>query len=239
MCTLTWLSRPDGYTLYFNRDEQRTRARAQPPFAAHLDGVAFIAGRDPDGGGTWLAANERGLSLALLNLYEVPAARAGDRSRGLLVLESAGAESLDALESRVRVAPLALHRAFELAAFAPGEPVRVFRWDGRALRVDEIRDQAGLLASSSAAPTRARASRRARHAELRAAHADASDGWLARLHADHAPVPGALSTCVHRDDAVTVSLSRVRVDRARVEVAYSPGSPCRTELGEPVVIARG
>jgi hypothetical protein len=44
---------------------------------------------------------------------------------------------------------------------------------------------------------------------------------------------------MHRSDSVTVSLARVRVDRARVAMAYAPGSPCRSRFGAELGLARG
>ena len=67
VCTLSWFDAPDGYHLFFNRDERRTRRAEIPPAVRCRGSVRFIAPLDGDFGGTWIAANESGLTLCLLN----------------------------------------------------------------------------------------------------------------------------------------------------------------------------
>ncbi|NIP92410.1 MAG: hypothetical protein GWO24_02620, partial [Akkermansiaceae bacterium] len=70
MCTLTWWRGTAGsYEVFFNRDEKRTRSIADPPRVHERDGVRFLAPLDPDGGGTWMLANDRGLLVCLLNRW--------------------------------------------------------------------------------------------------------------------------------------------------------------------------
>src|SRR5438132_3548575 len=91
MCTLSWLPLPDGYFLAMNRDELLSRARGIPPSLHESNGVRVIYPSDGDAGGSWLAANELGHSLALLNRFEdTPHVEGGEyRSRGCLLLELA------------------------------------------------------------------------------------------------------------------------------------------------------
>jgi hypothetical protein len=49
---------------------------------------------------------------------------------------------------------------------------------------------------------------------------------LFRFHASHEPVRGPYSTCMHRDDADTVSFSWIRVEGGKIEFYYHPESPC-------------
>ncbi len=72
MCTVSWRAARDGYDLFFNRDELHTRAPELPPALSERDGVRFLAPRDGDHGGTWLAVNEHGLTVCLLNDYANP-----------------------------------------------------------------------------------------------------------------------------------------------------------------------
>ncbi len=91
MCTVTWTTRADGYDLFFNRDEHRARSTAQGPQTHSRPGARVIAPVDPDGGGTWLAVNEHGLSHCLLNYYAADAAADSLRQHAAsLQLESAG-----------------------------------------------------------------------------------------------------------------------------------------------------
>src|SRR5581483_2262018 len=89
MCTVSWLHTTEGYELFCNRDEQRARAAAWPPRVRERRGVRFIAPIDGASGGAWLGVNQFGLTLCLLNRYDVPPSepRAEYLSRGWLLLE--------------------------------------------------------------------------------------------------------------------------------------------------------
>ncbi|HKX45758.1 MAG TPA: NRDE family protein, partial [Planctomycetota bacterium] len=71
MCTVTWIRRVDGFELFCNRDERRTRPAALLPEARRgPSGIEYAAPIDAEAGGTWVAVNERGLALCLLNHYQ-------------------------------------------------------------------------------------------------------------------------------------------------------------------------
>jgi Transport and Golgi organisation 2 len=229
VCTLSFRLEPDGFELWFSRDERRSRAPANPPSVSRVGDSRVLAPRDPEGGGTWLAVNARGLALALLNDYASPGRGARFESRGRLVLELCGARDAREVEARLGARSLERYRPFELAVLVPGGPVTRFAWDGRELAAE--RGARGPFASSAVAHAEARAARRARFAEL-------GTGALERFHREHAPARGPLSACMHRADAKTVSLARVRVTRERVAMAYAPGSPCRTRFGAALELAR-
>ncbi|MBI4909752.1 MAG: hypothetical protein HY820_39405, partial [Acidobacteria bacterium] len=64
---MSWLHDTDGYQVLCNRDEKKTRRKALPPVVNTRQGVRYIAPADGDHGGTWIAVNDRGLTLCLLN----------------------------------------------------------------------------------------------------------------------------------------------------------------------------
>jgi hypothetical protein len=236
VCTLSFRLEPDGFELYFSRDERRSRAPARAPEVHAAGSTRFLAPSDPEGGGTWITVNAHGVALALLNDYGARVAREFFESRGRLLLALSDARDPRELQAHLRARSLAAYKPFELALFAPGEQVQRFAWDGRAL-VNECGARAPF-ASSAVAHAEARSARRARFAESCGAPGVASSQALERFHREHAPARGALSTCMHRADAKTVSLTRVRVDRARVAMAYAPGSPCRARFRAELELAR-
>lgn len=235
MCTLSWIPCLDGYVLAFNRDERRTRPAALPPSVRVIDGVSFLAPTDPEGGGTWVAANAAGLTVALANRYHDsrPADPARRVSRGQLVLGLASAQSIGEVEDRLNAARLDRYDGFTLTALEPGMPARLYGWNGATL-VASGRTAPGLLVASSA--KRETAAIAARTEAL--AGLAAEEGWtrrtLLQAHSGHAPSTGALSICMHRDDASTVSLTQIEVDAARVAMTYHGGQPCE---GPPVTRA--
>src|ERR1051326_3966193 len=67
VCTVSWTHQPGGYHLLCNRDEKRTRGAARAPELRLIGGTRCISPADSDFGGTWIAVNEWGLTLCLLN----------------------------------------------------------------------------------------------------------------------------------------------------------------------------
>lgn len=105
--------------MFFNRDEKKTRQRATPPALQVLNGVRFLSPRDGDAGGTWLLANEHGVTLALLNLWGAAfEPRPARPSRGRL-LSDLLPDARDAEEAmnRVQSRALADYPGFTLATF--------------------------------------------------------------------------------------------------------------------------
>ena len=98
MCTASWLLEPTGYQVFFNRDEQKGRAKALPPqqFSAVGD-VSFLMPVDPVGQGSWIATNEFGLTLCLLNYYQGQTPSGELISRGQLVKSFAHYSSAEQL----------------------------------------------------------------------------------------------------------------------------------------------
>ncbi len=245
MCTLSWAIRGASYDVLFSRDERRTRLPAEPPRADAVDGVRFLAPRDGDFGGTWLLANERGVTVCMLNLYagadgpREGRAAAEYTSRGRLVLGAAAAGSGREAAGLLAGAPLPDYRPFSAVAFGPGEPPRLVEWDGRRVVARDLGDDDLPFASSGYDADGARRTRRAAFERLRAGAAPPADaGALERFHRSHEPAPGPFSVCMHRDDAVTVSLARVAVGPDAVTLWYAGGSPCATPFGAPLRLAR-
>src|SRR6516162_11002448 len=108
MCTVSSIYQGSGYQLLCNRDERRTRRPASAPQLLTRDNVRFVAPIDGDFGGTWVAVNEFGLSLVLLNRAPCSAAKL---SRGLLPMNLIPAHTLTELGESIS--------GMELSHFAP------------------------------------------------------------------------------------------------------------------------
>ena len=231
MCTVTWLHDGDRYSLYCNRDELRTRQPALPPSARRSGATRFVAPIDGKAGGTWIAVNELGLSLCLLNDYSAaPRGTAGDfTSRGHLVTELIQAGDFDDLRSRWSAIDAQHYRPFKLLSLAPGGHTCLLSWDGSApgLRVDDV---VAPLCSSSFDEAGASRSR----AQLFERTTGSTDldprKSLLHFHQSHRPERGPYSVCMHRPDAVTVSFTLVDVDATDVSMAYAHGAPCSAPL---------
>jgi Transport and Golgi organisation 2 len=240
MCTVSWVHQPSGYHLLFNRDEKRTRGTAFAPALIERGGVRFIAPIDADFGGTWLAANEFGISLCLLNGDAATASSGAPprrRSRGLLLRELAWASSGCECVLWLKQLDLGPFAPFVLLVLEPDRSATLAEWDGEHLTIDPAGDSHMPLTSSSYhAPEvrRFRQSEFARHVDARPIGPDT----LYRFHTSHGASPDAYSPCMHRADAVTVSFSWVIVTREEIRFLYSPSAPCRHSRTEQQILTR-
>ncbi|HJM64985.1 MAG: NRDE family protein [Roseibacillus sp.] len=229
MCTLTWWRESAGsYEVYFNRDERKTRAMAEPPRLREREGVSFLAPIDPDGGGTWMLANERGLLVCLLNRWHEQAeGMMPSRSRGQVVMEMAALENVPAVEERLRLEDLEGVLPFKIVGFDPvGE--RAWTWNGSELAAE--RNPELPLYSSSFHYAEVRIARLRRFQELCCSQRMGSN-LLGLYHSDTEDNPSPFTPRMLRSDAQTMSRSSVSVRNGNVTWTYLEERP---ELaGEP------
>lgn len=239
MCTLSWLPRADGHTFWHGRDERTTRLPGEPPSIVHRGTRRAIAPRDAEAGGTWVGANDAGLTLGLANLYPPEGVGEGTVVPGLvtrgriiddlLVASTAGEarDLLGAMDPRV-FAP------FTLAVLEPGRAAELHRWDGVRLET-RTTTAPGLLLTSSGAGRRVETLRVREYARL-APGTPPREEDIEALHRSHLESLGADSFCMHREEAETASLTRVEVGSHGIRMTYTPGPPCRTRSLEPFVL---
>lgn len=232
MCTLTVVPLPDGRArLAFNRDEQRTRPAGLPPVPRRFGAREAVLPTDPVSGGTWLAVNDAGLALALLNANpESPLAAAGGvRSRGAIVpalLDCASpAGALAELDRSLRYRDYA---PFRLVLVGNGVAADV-KWDGRQPMVmNRLLGGAPLLFTSSGLGDHLVEG--VRRELFDALFAGQADGWGAAqdaFHRHHWPGREHLSVNMARPDARTVSHAVVELADDGATVTYHPDAPDR------------
>jgi len=244
VCTLTWHDEPGGYQTFFNRDERRERKPAIPPSVQCRGDTRFLAPLDGNFGGTWIAVNEFGLSVCLLNGF--PAAdptvlekRHDYTSRGRLTLTVIESPSAQRAAATLRKLDLERFRPFVLVAFEPGDGGMLARWSGSSLELASGRPPRQPIVSSSFFTEEVRRNRLAVFRELERECAESSPLELhLAFHRSHRPDRGPHSPCMHRPDASTVSFSRTQVDETHVRLYYTPGSPCRGTAPEPILLER-
>lgn len=240
MCTVTWLRQADGYVLLCNRDESHTRKPAAGPRVGERRGVAFVAPRDGDHGGSWIGVNQFGLTLCLLNRYgdSNPEAEWTFTSRGLLLTDLLDSERSQELQRRVGNVDLGRFRPFTMAVLAVGEPALLIDWTGRECSVQPNAEISMLLTSSSLLGSKARELRERQFHKMMSQAGKVDAELLYRFHRSHAPAAGPYSVCMHREDAATVSLSAVTVTPQVVELSYQGDCPCSEVAVEKIQLAR-
>jgi hypothetical protein len=244
MCTVSWLKQTDGYQVFCNRDERRTRKRAHAPRIQERSGVRFIAPEDGDCGGTWIGVNEYGLTLSLLNLYQEQGDAALNdaftrhelSSRGLLLIELLDCPSRASVKDRLPATALDRFQPFTLLLLCTDGPPLLARWSGRQLSFESGGDVAPPLISSSFKTAEVVALRREQFRHLTANATQLSFDRLYEFHRSHEPTASAYSVCMHRDDAQTVSFSWINVTGQKIEFWYHPQALCQREIPTRVVL---
>jgi hypothetical protein len=241
MCTVAFIPGPGGgYLLGHNRDELRSRARGLSPERHDRSGTAFLAPRDPDGGGTWIGVNETGLTLCLLNAAERAPSRLPPepRSRGLVLWDLLDLGDGAAVGSRLEVtrALLCEVRAFHLVAVEPAADDREatsthWTWNGERL-TRESRRGPTMYVSSSYDQEAVERERGAAWKNLLREHPAPDATALSRWLASTGDTPGPFSVCMSRSNAMTVSRTLVRVGGGEIEMRYLDGPPCEPSSRE-------
>ena len=240
MCTVSWLRQAEGYVLLCNRDERHTRKPASAPRVGKVRGVSFVAPVDGDYGGSWIGANQFGLTLCLLNRYGDwnPDPDHDYTSRGSLLVDLLDCRGSQHLSERVNHIELDRFRPFTMLALSVDQPAILVDWTGSQSTIQLDAETLVPLTSSSFKDTDVGTQRRKLFAEMVSQSGKLDTELLHEFHRSHLPERGPSSVCMHRDDAATVSLSIVTVTPASVEFLYHPKSPCLGAPAENVLIER-
>ncbi len=226
MCTVSWLLTDNGYQVFFNRDEQKKRSQAVPPTLFCSQGVEYLMPVDPDGGGSWIATNEHGQSICLLNYYQGDVPKSPLTSRGLLVKSLASCCDYAQVAEHLKAIDLHKFAPFTLLIFEPNlsllrSAVKGICWTGQSL--NSLQPEPPLISSSVDYP-RALELRKGSYRAFTSPQATLEK--ILNFHASHIPSKGHLSTCMHRKDAHTVSFSHIIVTDTERAMSYHPSSPC-------------
>ena len=227
MCTITFIARRHGYALGMNRDEKLARVTALPPARHRIETREALFPSEP-GGGTWIGVNNAGTTLALINWYSVPSRVAGQAfSRGDVVKSALAADSPASADRLVSSLPLARVNPFRLVGIFPvPASILEWQWNRQSLeRLDHPWRTNTWISSGFDEPGSQQARGGIFNQALRQVSAGTAD-WLRRLHRSHRQERGPYSTCMHRNDAATVSYTEVIVSRRAATMRYLPGAPC-------------
>lgn len=227
MCTLTFIPRKSGYHLAMNRDERITRGPAAPPARIDAGGVAAVCPRDTEGG-TWVAANARGVAFGLLNWNDpAPAEAKKTRSRGDVIPALIGVSTASGAQASIDRVNLNGMLPFRLVGVFPGEElIHEWRWNRQALSTQAHPWKAGHWFSSGFSDEQAQEHRGAACSNAWKDNDAGSIAWLRRLHASHLNGPGPFSICVHRDGVETLSYTEIQCAQEQVSCNYFSGTPC-------------
>jgi hypothetical protein len=228
MCTFSFVPTKDGYYAAMNRDELLSRSPALPPSMFRAGDLLAVYPFE-ESSGTWIASNQHGVTLALLN-WNLAASKSlsKQRSRGTLIPQLIGKSTLDEVTRSLGQLTLDGLLPFRLVGvFQNQQQICEWRWDGMSLSAFSFPWEPHHWFSSGASDEMAE---RIRGEACRAAWLEQDAGslpWLRTLHSSHEPVEGLFSICAHRQDAGTVSYSEIAFERNIVTFRYISGPPCR------------
>jgi hypothetical protein len=223
MCTVSVLAQPGLLRLVSNRDELRSRPAALPPVVTTVDERSVVAPIDTASGGTWIACNDRGLAITLLNVNLTGAAPGvPPRSRGEIVPGLITHHSLDDVARAAAALDTRLYAPFRLVAVQAGaSEVLELVPSTRTVRRTPL-DAPRMFTSSGLGDARVEGPRRAlfedtvvggRGGDIRARQ----DGFHAHRWGDRPE----LSVWMSRNDAWTVSRTVVEIGEREILMRYA------------------
>ena len=228
MCTVTFSPRKRGYALAMNRDEKLVRSIGLPPAESLINERRVLAPTEPSGG-TWIAVNDSGITFTLINWYGISSrVKAKSVSRGEVAKAVSSSTTALLAAGSLEQLPLPHINPFRLIGFFP-ETNEIFewRWDLKTLSSKKHPWRLQQWISSGFDEAKAQKIRGVTFQNFVKQKSVGSFEWLRRLHRSHAPNIGPFSTCMHREDAATVSYTEISVTPRKTAMRYFDGSPCQ------------
>lgn len=233
MCTVTVVPTAEGARVACNRDELFSRPTALPPRIKQFGERRALLPVDPTSGGTWIAVNDAGLAMSLLNVngYGGRTTVAAPISRGVII------PSLLHCDSPLAAAFTAV--AFDPKQYAPFRLILLNRSEGVEVHSDGVHIRLSwrvgltspkLFTSSGLGDLFVEGPRSRLFNEFFDAEGDLGaqqdafhrHRWEDRPH---------LSVCMDRMDAQTVSHTVVSISHDWVTLRYHPAAPDRAAEG--------
>jgi Transport and Golgi organisation 2 len=225
MCSVSFISRGDGFFLAMNRDELISRVPALPPRAQRRGDLAVLCPSEPSGG-TWIGVNSAGIAFSLLNWHSRPDRPEEDLvSRGEVVRALLSSRSSGAAASILKELPLRRMNPFRLISVSLVDRLLMeWRSGPEGLNSKVHPWQRRHWFSSGFDEARAIQVRQGVCAQFLGNLEDLAT--VRKLHATHLPIAGPFSLCMHREDAATVSYTEISVRDHTASMSYLAGSPC-------------
>jgi hypothetical protein len=223
VCTVSIVPGASGFRMVCNRDELRTRPVALPPRLHRTQSVTAVWPVDPKSGGTWVAANDAGLAVALLN-RTAPAGHwrsAPGVSRGTIIPRLSASTSLSDALDRALALRIGEMDAFTLVV-VEGSSVGTVTSIGGRLSLRTVRLRAPVVfTSSSLGDCVVQEPRSKLFQRLVECSQDPFTGQ-AQFHRHRWPLRPEISIEMSRADASTVSRTIVDVLPNKFTLRYTP-----------------
>jgi uncharacterized protein with NRDE domain len=223
MCTMSIIPKEGkNLRIVFSRDELRTRPQALPPQLGRFGSGQAILPIDPVSGGTWIAVNESGLVLAVMNVNPPDRRSDPQRSRGRIIPEMLDAASPERIGQQIRDIPVGYYAPFRLIVMQD-QKIQTLVWDGaKTIRTEpEVIERPMMYTSSGLGDHLVESPRRELFEKLVIEDELPDEGQL-QFHRQYWPGKGHLSVMMSRCDASTVSITVVEVSQTEANMSYYP-----------------
>lgn len=217
MCTLTVIREDHRLLVTMNRDDLASRPEAAPLIWPGSD-PAFVAPRDLQAGGTWIAVNAVGVIACLLNRYD--AAPVGRTSRGGIVLEAMRYESVHAASSALKALDITAYAPFTCLLLGLYHATRL-DWTGSQLLENTFSaaDDIVMATSSSWRFDEVKAQREALWRQVWR-DGGAAEHRVATFHSRRENVHDAWAPMMQRPQSHTKSVTQIELTRDGAEMRY-------------------
>lgn len=244
MCTLTAFSffgqtaEPSGLLrVSFNRDEMRTRPPGLPPKFHTIENRNTLYPIDPQGGGAWIALNDAGLVMAILNVNPGPH-YIKEMIRLMPRMKSRGKIIPSLLQASTAEEALNLAKKIDLEQFFPFRLVFMDRNHHGFLRWDRTGVESGMeewvkpifYTSSGLGDSLVHEVREPLFQEMLANRTTSPEefaGYQDQFHQLQIYKRPHLSICMERSDARTVSHTLIEIDGRQGVINYKDNAPCK------------
>ncbi len=214
MCTVSYVPLDAGYILTSNRDEDPDRETLNPQKTALSDKHWAIAPRDKLKGGTWIAIDNGGRAVCLLNgAFDRHIRQATyRRSRGYYVLEAIRARDFDLFAREI---PLDGIEPFTLLMIKSGSILKLI-WDGNRRYLWQLPPSTAQLWSSPTLYSPRQHGEKDIFFKESARLRELSPAALLKIHGSEAATPFILE----RPAVRTVSITQLHVTGQKSSLQY-------------------
>ena len=221
MCTISIIFAGDRIRLACNRDEQINRATARPPVVRTFGERLAVMPIDPTSDGTWLAVNDAGVMMALLNRTIAAGERSASAalSRGRIIPSLMHCESAREAASLARGLPTLAYQPFRLIIADADSAFEAIFCETRMRVVEHARELPLMFTSSGLGDLLVEGPRRALFREL-FPDRDASAARQDLFHHHRWKDMNHLSVHMSRRDARTLSFTTIDLTDGRAVMEY-------------------
>jgi len=217
VCTLTLLQTDTGYVVTMNRDEHRDRFEGGMTLK-HGEQGSYCYPLDPEGGGTWIAMNAYGVTVALLNRYLTPTIDKAI-SRGKLVSGAISLGSYKNVCDHIAALDWNNYNPFDCVVIDQSGQSTLFSWDrGQASMENPSTSEPFLLTSSAFRFDEVQDYRRSQFKTWWERYGTATD--IDAFHLEQSELLENSAVLMSREDTHTKSIVQISADSEEMGLRY-------------------